>query len=553
MSKIKYGEYIGFLHYLSSQALVSQYPRYLTETFYSEYNKFSKEPCQPSPGRHFLTTLIEYCDLRLKELQVEADSSKEILTKEFLERGPLLLKNPLEVFDEDADEYAVWHNFPLPKLDIELSPFESSKIAFYYYLFGNLISRFVNSFFNSLSGMEREAKVNNTWVIKSLESEIVSTKFQVKRVRFNPLNEFELLTTQKRSNDYIFRSLGFLLTSTHYELILYFEIEGIPVQTANVLNKIGSFVSPKSLVVLNCRANILGRIVMRYVSKRADSSTLLKLIDKIKAQYLSLTGSTKYLEEEGMIKKKYLGLIVIIENLIFLKENNSFLTNYPSFKELKSAQFTKRACDDYLDKLKRELECISDVLVRKRKLTDETGKVQFINTNLEIKGYYLESIPRRIIAVLPSFDHLPLKVRIRKFGTLKKRKSLNNFGFNGDSLEKEKLKIVIARLCNELYLLNEDLTSQIDLLQLLTSDNYSTGKSIYLNCYTKVFAHLINIFTDYCPNFKAREIGKSQLFYSKENPQKHITAQNIYSSKAGKRPSSFATIEKICKELRKKD
>jgi hypothetical protein len=104
-----------------------------------------------------------------------------------------------------------------------------------------------------------------------------------------------------------------------------------------------------------------------------------------------------------------------------------------------------------------------------------------------------------------------------------------SFKFKGDT---EKLKTVINQLTLKFDFIKAP-TTEKHLFEVLTSKNLTNqSPQIYLDCETIVFKYFINAIKIYFNNFNPTTMEKSKLFRSKDNPEKTLKAQTIYSSKS---------------------
>lgn len=122
-----------------------------------------------------------------------------------------------------------------------------------------------------------------------------------------------------------------------------------------------------------------------------------------------------------------------------------------------------------------------------------------------------------------------------------------SFGFKG---EIEKLRVVVNKLCFDIELLNEDVTTADDLIKALTAKSFLPGATkIQLNCETKLFRKCIDKFKPHFGNLTLENIARSRIFYSKNDVL--ITANNLSSSGSKNKvePKGSANIDKIFKHM----
>jgi len=559
-----FGVYIGFVHYLASQALISEEPVYLTEDFYSRRLSPTfklEDGNQFQFGKFFLETIKEFCDLRAKEL-MEYQSSElpwpdqiSIMittTREYFKKKPLILRVNAKELDISEEDFVTITQYGLPKLDIEFTPFEGARTQFYFHLFRNLAVRLLTDFYSEFTLRDVHGKKNMDFVFKSLEEEIKRTHFKLKDIEYKKNNEFEELFTQKKNNDYIYRSLGLTLTWVYLEMKDYFEIENISIKALGVNDLCNKYTFDHSQQHKNI-TDMTGRLVRRFISKaKYNKEKVIRLLDKIKERYFKIDTDGKISLIEGhQLKYKLAEMICALENLIFGHEFDlATIRTENNFDEFMSFSLIEKLYSSYKVRLSEFLQKEKSELNRLEIISAEQRKVMFIKTLLDIGAdNYLESVPRRVLIFLRYLEKYPgqsLKINQTKELKEKKIKSEEpSFKFKGD---KKHLEGIVRILCLKLNFLNEDKTSVNDLIDILVAKDYNKNrKEIYLGCNTKVFAHTLDKLKENFGNLKPSEIGRSQLFRS-EN-EEIITAQNIYSSKNSKEPVAKKEIDKIFKQL----
>ncbi len=118
------------------------------------------------------------------------------------------------------------------------------------------------------------------------------------------------------------------------------------------------------------------------------------------------------------------------------------------------------------------------------------------------------------------------------------------FGFTGNV---ENLKTVIRQLCIKADLINDDNTTQDEIINvLLAKDLANIRTNIHLNCETAIFRYIVDKLKPVFSNLKLIAIEKSALFYSKNGNL--IKAQNLSSSKIDN-PKLKEEIDRIFKQL----
>lgn len=104
-----------------------------------------------------------------------------------------------------------------------------------------------------------------------------------------------------------------------------------------------------------------------------------------------------------------------------------------------------------------------------------------------------------------------------------------SFGFRG---KKDKLRTVINQLCDEIDLLNEDVSPADEFLDLLTSRDIKPGmKRIQINCDNKNFRHVIEKLMPHFENLTYINIERSECFYSKKGT-KPMTSNDFSKAKS---------------------
>jgi len=121
-----------------------------------------------------------------------------------------------------------------------------------------------------------------------------------------------------------------------------------------------------------------------------------------------------------------------------------------------------------------------------------------------------------------------------------------SFKFKGDVT---KLKTTINQLTLKVDLI-KDPTTEEQLFEVLTSKNLTEDSPlIYLDCETVVFKYFIDAIKIYFNNFTPTTMGKSKLFRSKDNPEKHLKAQTIYASKSNDYDDKKTNINNIINNM----
>jgi len=117
----------------------------------------------------------------------------------------------------------------------------------------------------------------------------------------------------------------------------------------------------------------------------------------------------------------------------------------------------------------------------------------------------------------------------------------------GCNIKKEKLSPIIIRLCDEIQLLNEDISPADELLDLLYSRDIKAGtKKIRINCDNKNFRYIIEKLMQFFDNLTFINIERSQSFYSKKEK---LIVSNDLSKARSYNPKLKATIDKIFNHL----
>ena len=118
------------------------------------------------------------------------------------------------------------------------------------------------------------------------------------------------------------------------------------------------------------------------------------------------------------------------------------------------------------------------------------------------------------------------------------------FGFSGDV---KKLKIVITELTNELDLVDRDVTTPEELINVLTSKNIKPfSTKIKLGCETTVFRYILDRLKLHFTNLSFISIENSGIFYSKKNNL--IKATNLSVSKVNN-PKRKELLDNILQKL----
>ncbi len=121
-----------------------------------------------------------------------------------------------------------------------------------------------------------------------------------------------------------------------------------------------------------------------------------------------------------------------------------------------------------------------------------------------------------------------------------------NFGFKGDV---DKLKNLIKVLCVHKNLLNEQLTSQEHLFELLTTKDINTKNyQIHFGCNTNLMTYILISFKKNFPKMTFANIGRSEIFITDNNTL--VKASLLSNSKSNNDLSKQTKVEidKIFKE-----
>ncbi len=573
---IGYGKYIGFMHYFSSQALISEEPILVTNDFYFGHLSPAfklEDGSQLDFGKEFYDAIKEFCELRLNELlqttpESSSYSTKVEVTKDYLKGKSQLLQEEPDNFNVNQQDFIILTNCDLPKLETDFTPVERPKTQFYYFLFRGLAARFLNSFYAEFTSRSLEGKEKMICVFKSLEDEICGAAFQIRRVNHDVKNEFELFT-QKKNNDYTFRSLGLILIWVYSEVKVFFEIENIETKSKGIkeLSEEYPFDNVSKGSEEKYVTNMYGRVTRRFISKsKFNKDKAKRLIDIIKDRYLGRSSPHLGLIQKNQLKSQLVEMIQVLENLIFINEfgyNSLIITG--SFDELISSAFQEKIYSLYKNYLVDCLEKETTELHRIEVISSEQRKLKFLNTLLDIeKENYQESIPRRVNNHLEAV----IKIPYQRYGTRNSLGSLKNigtnqkeimksenriktklvFGFNGD---KEKLLSVLDLLNRKIGLV-KDPTSINDLKEVLIAEEIDSGlPRIYLDCQTRQFGYIIERMGFCFKNLNPTTVFKSHLFYPKK-ADKPIKNGTLYSGKKGKDVKDKSSIDKIIKQLQEK-
>jgi len=133
--------------------------------------------------------------------------------------------------------------------------------------------------------------------------------------------------------------------------------------------------------------------------------------------------------------------------------------------------------------------------------------------------------------------------KVKKGETNKPVHNRLTFGFRGD---KESFKKICTLLNNKVGLLNEELNSVNDFVEVMTSKNLELAdKKIYLNVYINQFRKMLDhMKIKFFARLQLSTLEKSQLFYSREGTL--ITATSLSANK-DEYPEDWKLIEEIFK------
>lgn len=123
------------------------------------------------------------------------------------------------------------------------------------------------------------------------------------------------------------------------------------------------------------------------------------------------------------------------------------------------------------------------------------------------------------------------------------------FGFKGRH-KKDRVNLLrscIIELCDEVKLLNENISTADDLCDLLISNQVKPGKkSIRLNCYTPQFYYIIESLSPYFSNLNGTSIDWSMSFITKSGTL--LKRSNYYRNKT-ENPQQKKEIDNIIRQL----
>ena len=165
-----------------------------------------------------------------------------------------------------------------------------------------------------------------------------------------------------------------------------------------------------------------------------------------------------------------------------------------------------------------------------------------LDSTLSIEDFYLTELQLPITSIIKLEKNEIEQEPTENKGQVTQYKF--SFGFTG---HKEKLKIVITELTNELELVNRDLTTPEELISILTSKNFKPYSSkIHLGCETTVFRYIVDRLKLHFTNLTFITIENSGLFFSKKNNQ--IKATNLSVSKVTN-PKRKELLDEILQKL----
>lgn len=118
----------------------------------------------------------------------------------------------------------------------------------------------------------------------------------------------------------------------------------------------------------------------------------------------------------------------------------------------------------------------------------------------------------------------------------------------GCNLKKEKLRPIIVQLCDQIELLNEDVSPADELVDLLLAREIKPGmKKIQLGCDNKNFRYAIEKLMPYFDSLSFINIDRSQCFYSKNDT---LLKANNFSKAKSYDPKLKATIDNIFHQVK---
>jgi len=172
----------------------------------------------------------------------------------------------------------------------------------------------------------------------------------------------------------------------------------------------------------------------------------------------------------------------------------------------------------------------------------QDAKKDALDNTITLNDFYLTELTEKKNQIRDIYSTLKTTPDAKKS---KPQSEKLSFGFRG---KKDKLRLVINQLCDEINLLNEDVSPADELIDLLTARDIKPGmKKIQINCDNKNFRHVIEKLMLYFDNLSFINMEHSRCFYSKKGI-KPLTS-NDFSKAKSFNPSYKATIDSIFQQM----
>ncbi len=244
-----------------------------------------------------------------------------------------------------------------------------------------------------------------------------------------------------------------------------------------------------------------------------------------------IKGIKKHNRYLGTVKAKIITPTELVKSLY--KRTNHILSL------IDTTELVKNGSIKDTDKLKIDLINQNHQFKQKTLLNKYTaGEKQYIKT---IKKW-LQNEKEFFQEITPEIKDLPAT---KNKSSIKNKTSKVSFGYK--QKDTQKLLAVIIQLNFKIGLLNEMFTSPEQLVQLLTSKDFTKEKiKIYIGCETTQFRYIIDKMKPHFNNFTLISIERSNKFFTLNNIP--FTAQNLYSNKI-ENPKEKESIDKIFQQL----
>jgi len=402
--------YLGFIHYFSSQSLISYNPQYLNDEFFVE--KLTPEfkglgtpfDCEKS----FHSAVKDYCSFRLKELSELDLELDDRVTFEYLKQEPKILIEQ-ETSDIEEVDLQILNNCDLPDVAESFHLSELPRTQFYLYLFKNLIIRMISKAVTNFEPRPLEDKRIPYFEFGNIKSEIHAT--------FKMLN-IEDWDPKKKYQVFYGRSLGIQLIWAFAELRELYELQSERMIKESSIEELYLAFPFDSIRNISWQENIIKlneRVIRRFIAQLIYSeSKAVTLLVKSKERYLALKIEENDNKHHAKSKEQLIIHIQVLENLIFIKRNVSRKLDYPDldFNQLIDSNISNRIYSEVKDLFSSAISKVHIPSERLEIISSQIRYLSFLQSPIDIdSSKYKNSIPRNFLNYLEILKSHPYPIK----------------------------------------------------------------------------------------------------------------------------------------------